>query len=162
VRGRWAAGGAGVGPGRCLAGKAPGPVGRRAGPRGPARGCLMIGHRQALNVTASWYRAARLGFSASGRRDPPVPGLVIEPRFVSRVLVFERMVSLTAQAFIGFGAHDVLQRRDRAGIAWLGAPPQHCNGLGSHMLVRILQRHLDEQADQIPGQRCRLALLAGR
>ena len=71
-------------------------------------------------------------------------------------------MSLTAQARIGFGAHDVFQRRDRAGIPWLGAPPQPCNGLRSHMLSRILQRHLDEQADEVSRQRYGLALLAGR
>jgi hypothetical protein len=38
----------------------------------------------------------RLLFSGSGRRDTPLPGLFIDTRFVSRILVFERMVSLTA------------------------------------------------------------------
>ncbi len=50
----------------------------------------------------------RLLLFASGRRDPPLPGLSIDTRFVSRILVFERMVSLTSQVCIGFGVQDLL------------------------------------------------------
>ena len=121
---------------------------------------IASGHA-ALSPSPFVVSPGRLLFSASGRRDPPLPGLFIDARLVGRVLVFERLVSLTAQAGIGFGAHDVLQCRDGAGILRLGVQ-QPSNGLRSHMPVRILQRHLDEQANQVSRQRCRLALLAGR
>ncbi len=102
----------------------------------------------------------RLLLCASGRRDPPLPGLSIDTRFVSRILMFERMVSLTSQVCIGFGAQDLLQSRDSTGIRWMGAQPT--DGFLSHMFIGIFERYLDEQADEISCQRRWLALLAGR
>jgi hypothetical protein len=63
----------------------------------------------------------RLLLSAACRRNPLLPGLSIDTRFVSRILVFERMVSLTSQVCIGFGAQDLLQSSDSACILWMGA-----------------------------------------
>ncbi len=102
----------------------------------------------------------RLLFSTSGRRDPPLPGLSIDTRFVSRILAFERMVSLTSQVCIGFGAQDLLQSRDSACNLWLGAQPT--DGFLSYVFIGIFERYLDEQADEISCQRRWLALLAGR
>src|SRR5438105_10929944 len=83
----------------------------------------------------------------SGRRDPPLPGLSIDTRFVRRILVFERMVCLASQTRSGLRAQDLLQRRDGAGVLWLGAQPTY--GMFSHTPVRIFERHPDEQADEI-------------
>ena len=102
----------------------------------------------------------RLLLSASGRRDPPLPGLSINTRFVSRILVYERMVSLTSQVCIGFGAQDLLQSRDSASIRWMGAQPT--DSFLSHMFIGIFERHLNEQADEISRKLRGLALLAGR
>ena len=68
---------------------------------------------------ASSRQMKRLLFSSSGRRYPPLPGLFIDTRFVSWILVFERMVSPAAQVCVGFGVQDEFQSRDCAGIRWM-------------------------------------------
>jgi hypothetical protein len=48
---------------------------------------------------------------------------------------------------MGFGTQDLLQRRDSAGIPWLG--DQTTDGFLSHLPVGIALRHLDEESNEI-------------
>jgi len=70
-----------------------------------------------------------------GRRDPPLPCLSIHQRPVVRIMVFERMVCVTSQTRIGFGAQDLLQRRCGAGVLRLAAQPTY--GMLSHTPIRV-------------------------
>ena len=84
----------------------------------------------------------------SARRDPPFPGLSIDTRFVIRVLGFERVVCGSSHSWIGFGAQDLLQRSNSAGVPWLGTQPT--DGFLSHPSIGIALRHLDEETNEIP------------
>ena len=89
----------------------------------------------------------RLLFSCFGQSYPLFPGFFIDNRFVGRVLVFERIVSLASQVCIGFDAQDLLQRRDSTGVPWLRA--QSTDGFPSHTSIGIFERHLDEQTNKV-------------
>lgn len=71
----------------------------------------------------------------SGRRDPPLPGLSIYTRPVVRILVFQRVVSVSSQTRIGFAAQYLLQRRYGAGVLRLVAQPTY--GILSHTPIRL-------------------------
>src|SRR5262249_39668299 len=78
---------------------------------------------------------------------PPLPGLLIDTRFVMRVLGLERAVCGPSQIWMGFGAQDLLQCRDSASVWWVGS--QSTDGFLSHPPIGIVLRHLDEQTHQI-------------
>ena len=79
--------------------------------------------------------------------NPPFLGLRIDTRFVMRVLGFERAVCGSSHIWMGFGAQDLLQCRDSAGVPWLGAQPT--DGFLSHLSVGIALHHLDEETNEI-------------
>jgi len=70
-----------------------------------------------------------------GRRDPTLPCLSVHQRPVVWIMVFERMVCVTSQTRIGFGAQDLLQRRCGAGVLRLAAQPTY--GKLSHTPIRV-------------------------